>query len=158
ITLFTNFHGILGMAEWARYLTSTWREIALSVWRPLLNWSGLKVDAHLASLLTLITFVLSISIGVRVRTGQKPDLENTLGALWPSLKTLASAFRRFFWRSQPAYVQFLLVLCCIYVTPIVVAGMVAPLFLDYPTSVDFSENPEVLVALAIFYGPAIVLL
>lgn len=99
ITLFANLHTVLGMADWARYVTKIWREAALWLWRPVLSWMGVNVTAYLASVLTLCAFILSIAISVRLRTGRGPDFDTTLRGMWLATRSA--------WLLQPRYLRAL---------------------------------------------------
>lgn len=75
VTLFSNLHGLVTMADWARRLVLHWHEWTLAFWGFLFGWIGIRLPAILAPLLSFLMFGLVLTLGARFRATEKDRIE-----------------------------------------------------------------------------------
>lgn len=69
ITLLSNWHGFIELADWCRVLVVNWKDLTAAFWRPVFQWFGVHLEPLEAAGLSLVVFVAMIAIGSRVRDG-----------------------------------------------------------------------------------------
>lgn len=89
ITLFANMQGVINLANWAQWLVYHWKEWTRIFWNWALGWLGIVIDKKLASILSLVVFILIIALSVRMREGVGPDAHLTAAR-----DRIARVFRR----------------------------------------------------------------
>ncbi len=69
VTIFSALQSVLQLSAMARWVTEHWHAWTIMLWEIALGWTGIKVPAVIAPLLSFFVFALVMAIGVRLRQG-----------------------------------------------------------------------------------------
>jgi hypothetical protein len=76
ITLFTNFRGLISLADWARWIVIHWQEWTHYLWSVGFEWIGVRLPHGLSPMLSLLMFVTLLVIGTALRSKHRLTKRN----------------------------------------------------------------------------------